>query len=144
MPRAEKSAPPKSKVRIFKARPEYRIGVRRMREAARQMLQAEGWDFNVQVIVAGDPELQRLHAQFLHDDTPTDVITFPGDPREDYPAEIYISLDQARTQAEEACEPVARALDRLMIHGLLHLGGWNDTTDAQRARMIEYGERYLD
>jgi probable rRNA maturation factor len=132
-----------SVIRIFKAHPEYRIGVRRMREAARRVLQTEGWEFNVQVIVADDPELQRLHARFLHDDTPTDVITFPGDPGDVYPAEIYISLDQAKAQAEEADEPVARALDRLMIHGLLHLGGWNDTTDELRARMLEYGERYL-
>jgi probable rRNA maturation factor len=144
MPRAEKSAPLILKLRIFKAHPEYRIGVRRMREAAQRMLQTEGWDFNVQVIVADDLELQRLHAQFLHDDTPTDVITFPGDPADGHPAEIYISLDQARAQAEESGEPIARALDRLMIHGLLHLGGWNDATDTQRARMIEYGERYLD
>ena len=130
-------------IRIFKTRPEYRPGMRRMREAARRVLQAEGWIFNVQVIVADDKELRRLHAQFLHDDTPTDVITFPGNPGDDYPAEIYISRDQAITQAKEAGEPVARALDRLMIHGLLHLGGWNDSTKAQRARMIEYGEKYL-
>jgi rRNA maturation RNase YbeY len=143
MPRAEKSVPVKLKVRVFKARPEYRIAVKRMRETMQRVLLAEGWDFEVQVIVADDSELQRLHAQFLHDDTPTDVITFPGDPADDYPAEIYLSLDQARIQAQEAGEPLAKAVARLMIHGLLHLGGWIDTTEKQRARMIEYGEQYL-
>jgi probable rRNA maturation factor len=143
MPRTTLSKPIKLKVRVFRASPKYRIGVRRMREAARRLLHAEGWAFDVQVIVTDDRELQRLHAQYLHDDSPTDVITFPGDPADDYPAEIYISLDQARAQAEETGEPVSKALDRLMIHGLLHLGGWTDNTTKLRARMIEYGEQYL-
>lgn len=130
-------------IRIYKAHPEARIGVRRMQTLARRVMQAEGWDFPVNVVVTDDAQLQALHARFLRVDTPTDVMSFPGDPQDDFPAEVYISLDQARAQAREDGEPVSRALDRLMVHGLLHLGGWTDDTDAQRSRMIAYGERYV-
>lgn len=141
---SDKSTQAKSVIRIFKAHSEGKIPSRRLRMTAERVMEAEGWNFPVQIIVADDRELQRLHAQFLHDNTPTDVISFPGDPQDDFPAEIYISLDQAQLQAEEADEPVAKALNRLLVHGLLHLGGWSDDTEEQRTRMIEYGERYVE
>jgi rRNA maturation RNase YbeY len=143
MSRSEKLKSVKKPVRVYKAYPGCKLSAPRLKDTIRRVLEAEAWDLAVEVIIADDRELQRLHARFLGDDSPTDVISFPGDAKDDTPAEIYISLDQARLQAEEGGEPVERVLDRLLVHGLLHLGGWKDNTKEQRRRMIKYGEQYL-
>jgi rRNA maturation RNase YbeY len=131
-------------VRVFTVHPDGKADERRLRVLARRLLRQEGWDLEVTIIVADDAELRRLHAQFLGEDETTDVMAFSGDPQDGTPGEIYISLDQAREQALEDGEPVQKAVERLAVHGLLHLGGWRDDSDDQRRRMLEYGERYLE
>ena len=143
MTQPKKSKLAKYPLRVYKAYPGCKLSAPRLKDTARRVLEAEDWNFHLEVIVADDTELQRLHAQFFGDNTPTDVISFPGDVKQATPAEIYLSLDQARLQAAETGEPVEKVLDRLLVHGLLHLGGWADKTEKQRTRMIEYGERYL-
>jgi len=67
----------------------------------------------------------------------TDVISFPNftdDPL--FLGEIYIDLDQAIRQAEEYGETPPRELARLIIHGILHLTGYNDMDDSQREIMV--------
>jgi len=130
-------------VRVFTAHPYGQADEKRLGSLARRLLRQEGWDLQVHVIVADDAELARLHAQFLGDPEPTDVMAFPGDPDDGTPGEIYVSLDQAREQALEDGEPVQKALERLVVHGLLHLGGWRDDSEDERRAMLEHGERYL-
>lgn len=116
---------------------------RQLTQTAGRVLKAEGWNFDLKVIIADDAELRRLHRLFLGSDETTDVMAFDGENQDPGEAEIYISLDQARLQARQEGRPVLWALNRLLIHGLLHLGGWNDSTPAKRAKMLAYGERYL-
>ncbi len=143
MPEAGKRAKSRGRVKIFCVHPEDQAGEKGLRQVARQVLHQEEWSFHLHIIIADDPELQRLHRQFLGIDEPTDVMAFPGDPEEDLANEIYLSLDQARVQALEDGQPVQQALERLLIHGILHLGGWRDDTPVRRRQMIRYGERYL-
>jgi rRNA maturation RNase YbeY len=110
---------------------------------AERVLQAESWEFNVRAVVVDDPGIRRLNRLFLGLDEVTDVIAFSADEDEGPGGEVYISLDQAREQALEASESVQRALQRLLVHGILHLGGWDDATDSEREKMLEYGEQYL-
>jgi rRNA maturation RNase YbeY len=46
-------------------------------------------------------------------------------------------------QALATDEAIEKEVARLLVHGLLHLGGWNDATDAEREKMLAYGESYL-
>ena len=110
---------------------------------AERILQAEGWEFNVRAVVVDDLEIRRLNRLFLGLDEVTDVIAFSSEEDEDPGGEVYINLDQAREQALEASESLQRALQRLLIHGILHLGGWDDTADAERDKMLDHGEQYL-
>ncbi|HEX7343254.1 MAG TPA: rRNA maturation RNase YbeY [bacterium] len=114
-----------------------------LRTLARAVLETQGWKFNINVIIAGDAELRRLHCTFFSDDSTTDVMAFPADESAGIPSEIYLNLQAARRQAREDGESIQRALFRLLIHGILHLGGWRDHTAAQRKRMLQHGERLL-
>ncbi len=114
-----------------------------LRTLARRVLETQGWKFDIDVIIADDVELRRLHRTFFADDSTTDVMAFPADESTETPGEIYLNLEEARRQAAEVGESLQRALSRLLIHGILHLGGWRDRTNAQRKRMLQYGERLL-
>ena len=97
---------------------------------------------SITYVVVDDPSIRRINRRFLGHDFPTDVITFPLDetPRE---AEIYISVDTARRQARQFRVSLREEIMRLAIHGFLHVCGYDDADEPQRARMVEAQERHL-
>jgi probable rRNA maturation factor len=90
-----------------------------------------------------DPALARLHANFLADPAVTDVITFAGDPAHGLAGEICISADAAVRQA--CAEPRQRTaiarknfsdeLSLYLVHGWLHLAGYDDLAPAKKREM---------
>lgn len=90
----------------------------------------------VEISLVSDDAITQVHADFLDDPTPTDVITF-------HHGEILISLDTAQRQAEEHGESFEREVTRYIVHGLLHLAGWNDVEPSERKAMHETQERIL-
>ncbi len=90
----------------------------------------------VALVLADDAELRRLNLAFLGLDKPTDVLSFPADPDDAPPGEppylgdIVISVPYAAGGAARAGHPLASELCLLAVHGLLHLLGHEDETDA--------------
>jgi probable rRNA maturation factor len=89
-----------------------------------------------------DPALARLHAAFLGDRSPTDVITFAGTsavgvaPSEsELAGEICVSADAARTFAVQHGRDFAAEMTLYIAHGWLHLAGHDDLTPAGKKRM---------
>lgn len=82
-----------------------------------------------------DATIARIHADFMGDPTPTDVITFPADPSMESAGEIIVSVDHARERALELDEPFSRELSLYLIHGWLHLAGYDDRTEEDRVKM---------
>jgi len=85
-----------------------------------------------------DAALAKLHADFLADPTPTDVITFEGDPALHSAGEICVSVDAALRHVS-TCRPAPLAfsteLTLYLIHGWLHLAGHDDRQPAHKKRM---------
>jgi probable rRNA maturation factor len=81
----------------------------------------------IEVSIVTDEEIARVHAEFLSDATPTDVITFQH-------GEILVSADTAARQGAEHSQDIDTELALYVIHGLLHLAGWEDEDpDEQKA-----------
>jgi probable rRNA maturation factor len=89
-----------------------------------------------------DRALAQLHADFLADPTPTDVITFPGDETGELAGEICVSVDRAAVEAKGRRRPFALELTLYVVHGWLHLAGLDDLTPGGR-RAMRRGERRL-
>jgi probable rRNA maturation factor len=85
----------------------------------------------------GDAELASIHADFLADPSPTDVITFPGEASDGLAGEICVSVERAEMEAVAQSEPFARELTLYLVHGWLHLVGFGDMEDADRLLMRE-------
>ena len=81
----------------------------------------------ISIILSNDNKLQQLKKQYFHQDVLTDVITFnledEGDPIE---GEIYISLTRVSENARKYKQEIGRELKRIIIHGCLHLLGYDD------------------
>ena len=77
----------------------------------------------------------KLHEDFLDDPTPTDVITFPGDPEENLAGEICVSIDMARRYAETEAVDFSQELTLYLVHGWLHLVGFDDLNEKDRQAM---------
>lgn len=87
--------------------------------------------------------MRRINRAFLGHDYSTDVISFPLKDGLGFDGELYINLDRAKTQAKEYDVPYSQEVRRLLIHGTLHLLGYDDTTTKQRKRMQRREDYYL-
>lgn len=77
----------------------------------------------------------RLHADFFGDPGLTDVMTFPGEAGDDHAGELAICPAVAAARAAEFANEFSRELTLYLVHGWLHLAGFQDATRAGRQRM---------
>jgi probable rRNA maturation factor len=98
----------------------------------------------VAVVVTNDTVLHELNRRHRGIDAPTDVLAFPDETRGPFVAapglprylgDVIISFHRAEAQAAEIGHSVEAELQLLVVHGVLHLLGYDDVTDEQRARM---------
>jgi len=82
-----------------------------------------------------DGALARLHGRFLDDASPTDVITFAGDTALGQAGEICVSADAALRHAGGSARDYSRELTLYVVHGWLHLAGYDDTRPAAKRAM---------
>lgn len=92
-----------------------------------------GGEFSVAFLT--DAALARLHAEFMDDPTPTDVITFPAQAGTGLAGEVCISVDTARKYAAEHDRAFTEELALYLVHGYLHLCGYDDLKPATRRQM---------
>lgn len=82
-----------------------------------------------------DAALAQIHADFMNDPTATDVITFEGDRAAGLAGEICVSADTALAYAREHGSGFADELTLYVVHGWLHLAGYDDLQPAKKRRM---------
>jgi len=87
------------------------------------------------VVFVSEEEISRIHADFMGDPNPTDVITFPGDRELKQAGEIIVCPAIALSYASEHGTDFSEELTLYLIHGYLHLCGFEDKEDADRAKM---------
>ena len=89
----------------------------------------------IEYVFTSDEELLGINQKHLNHDYYTDIITFQYSGPPELSGEIYISIDRVRDNAETFNESFDRELKRVMIHGILHLLGFTDGTDLEKAEM---------
>ena len=120
-----------------RSRQRRKVNTQRLRQLA-ESLNTTG--LTLSIVLVSDRQMAALNLQYHHVAGPTDVLTF------DYgegQGELIISVDHAVSQARRYRSTPARELDLYVIHGLLHLRGYDDRTPAQRRRMRAAERRLL-
>jgi rRNA maturation RNase YbeY len=96
------------------------------------------------IIWVSDEHLRKMHEDYLEDNEFTDIMTFNLGNNKDIEAELYISLDRAIEHAESYHVSLENELLRLLVHGLLHLAGYDDKEADDRDQMRLMEDYYLD
>lgn len=117
----------------------------RMREVARAVLVGEGIrEGEISLAFVDNATIHRLNRQYLGHDEPTDVLSFPlGEGTGRLAGELVIGAEVAQAQAHGRGHDVQAELALYVIHGLLHLCGYDDKTPAGAADMRQRERHYL-
>ncbi|MCS7016933.1 MAG: rRNA maturation RNase YbeY [Gemmatales bacterium] len=122
-----------------------RLNRLQLRRVVRTVLAGERQErAQISLAFVEDATIRKIHQQFLGLDTPTDVLTFPlSDQPDVLSGEIIISTQTAQRQAHQRRhDPIAETY-LYVIHGLLHLCGYDDTTPSTRQQMRRRERHYL-
>ena len=101
-------------------------------------------DGELSVAFVDDATIARIHADFMNDPSPTDVITFQADPAMGSAGEIIVSVDHALKRSVELDEPFSQELALYLLHGWLHLAGFDDRRESDRVKMRAAEKESLD
>jgi probable rRNA maturation factor len=116
-----------------------------MRRVVQTILRDAGIaDGRIGVAVVDDATIAKLHNEYLNDPEPTDVLSFALDRSPGYlEGEVIVSADTAIAAAPRFKNSAANELLLYVIHGTLHLVGYDDATPKKRATMRRQEKNYL-
>lgn len=111
-----------------------------VRQAARQALGSRAGRDSLSLRLSDDAEIRALNRRFRQQDRPTNVLSFPsGDaldvPMPTYLGDIIIARETVLREAQAAGKPVSDHLTHLVIHGVLHLLGFDHQNEAEAEAM---------
>ena len=106
-------------------------------------------DPDITIVLTDDRQLHELNRDYLGVDAPTDVLSFPAselDPETGlaYLGDIIISIPRATQQAQAAGHPVEAEVQLLVVHGVLHLLGYDHADEDEKAQMWEEQSKVLE
>lgn len=131
------------------------VDARRLKSDARKLLKAAGEEKStLSISLVDDAEIAQLNREYRGKDKATDVLSFPlfepgalrqaqdDNRQERMLGDVVISVDTARRQAAEYDAPLQNEINRLLIHGILHVLG-HDHEEASERAVMEAEERRL-
>jgi probable rRNA maturation factor len=121
-----------------------------LEELVKSVISYEGEDYDeVGIHFVETDEICRMHAQYFQDPSPTDCISFPLDNTESLNGEfrmlgdVFVCPQTAVEYAEAHQKNPYEEVTLYVIHGLLHLMGYDDIEDSDRAKMREAERRHM-
>lgn len=107
--------------------------------------EAPGLNGEISIIFLQNGDIKKINRSFLNHDYPTDVIAFNLEDTtgESLEGEVYIGFERAREQAPDFGASYREELFRLVIHGVLHLLGWEDVTPSKKRKMTARENKFL-
>ena len=135
-----------AKISIATPREVVAVDRARMREVARAVLSGENVaEYEISLAFVDNPTIHRLNKQYLDHDEPTDVLSFPlSDPSaKKLAGELILGVEVAREQAVQRGHDAQAELALYVIHGLLHLCGYDDKSPAAAHQMRARERHYL-
>ena len=122
-----------------------------LERAAQAVLRQEAkhQDSDLSIVLTDEARLRELNREYLGIDAPTDVLSFPAsetDPQTGtrYLGDILISVPRARSQAEAAGHPLESEIQLLVVHGVLHLLGYDHAGPDEKAHMWKVQAQILE
>ena len=133
------------KLQIFYDNTPYRFrGWKKFKELVAAIIKNEGKVAgDISFIITSDDYLLTVNKEFLNHDCFTDVISFDYSSDDNIAGEIYISADTVRRNSVEYNVDLDNEMLRVMIHGILHLTGYNDKTTQEKQTMKHLEDKWI-
>lgn len=123
---------------------EIRIPRRKIRTWVNQCIASYGKILgDINYIFCSDEYLKRINIEYLKHDYYTDIITFNNNDNDIINGDLYISIDRVKENSKEYDVSFHNELQRVVIHGILHLVGFNDSTDNEKEQMRKEEDKSL-
>jgi rRNA maturation RNase YbeY len=110
-----------------------------------KMIKSEGYKVeNINFIFCNDEHLKKINKKYLNHNYFTDVITFDNSmEKKNIIGDIFISIDRVKENAEKYDTGFYKELSRVMVHGVLHLTGYDDKDERSRKKMKKMEDDWL-
>ena len=125
---------------------EYQFNKIKISNILDSIIKNENCSFSVvNIILENDEYLRNLKKDYFNQDVYTDVISFNlEDSNTPIEGEIYISLPRIIANAKKYRNSLNNEFKRIVIHGLLHLVGYNDLTNSDKKQMTSLEDKYIN
>lgn len=112
---------------------------------AKKLLKDRIWPYQLEIVLVSAKKIQALNAKYRKLNKPTDVLSFAGAPKTPSIGELVICWPVVKKQAKEFKVPALQELDRMVIHGLLHLFGYeHENSPVKAKKMFTLQEEVLE
>ncbi len=139
-------------IKIFNEQHKIKLDVRKIRKylplVEKKMFLPKDDSYNI--IFLDDKNIKKFNKKFRHTNRPTDVLSFPpeagqqlADKNSPKNADIFISVEAAKDNAKFYKQDFYTEILRLIIHGILHAGGFTDYTENAKKIMWKKQEQVL-
>lgn len=107
-----------------------------------------GSDTDLSIVITDDPGIQKLNHEFRNINKPTDVLAFPSDEVDPdtgrrYLGDVILSIQKAQAQAAAGNNTLEDELQLLVVHGVLHLAGYDHAEESEKERMDSLQKKIL-
>ncbi len=102
------------------------------------------YEVDLNIIFCSDNYLLKMNKKYLNHDYFTDVITFDYSENNKLSGDIFISIETVKENALQYYVDFSDELERVILHGVLHLIGYNDKSEKEKKIMREKEDFYMD
>jgi rRNA maturation RNase YbeY len=133
-------------IRIYYDNVKYRLrGVKRVIRLTEKVIRKEkGLSGDLNFILTTDNKLLKINKEFLKHNYFTDVIAFNYDSGKRFKGEVYISIETVHRNAHNYKVSLRNELMRVMIHGTLHICGYEDNSENEKLLMKEREDYWIE
>jgi len=134
-----------NEVSIFYDHPTPPIIENNLKSLCRKVLISEGFEkYSLSIIFVDDEKLKKMKKKYFNQDLYTDVIAFNlSDDKSKLDGEIYVSFDAIKINSELYKTNINNELQRIVVHGILHLMGYEDNTKDKKEEMTKTEDFFL-